>query len=157
MTRSNRKSQTELAAEYRSNPYLIQTAYGIIDAQTAPGTVRMLSEKDITPIGLCILDVVRNRFPGIRTTGNCLQGGSIIVRGPGSIGNARVAIFDIDGQIFTDVPLWLDVNSIKRIAIISSMASASDHIDHVRTQLPYALFTGILTAIFYLILGFILS
>ncbi len=122
VTRSNRKSQKELAAEYRSNPYLIQTAYGIIDAQTAPGTVRMLSEKDITPIGLCILDVVRNRFPGIRTTGDCLQGGSIIVRGPGSIGNARVAIFDIDGQIFTDVPLWLDVNSIKRIAIISSMA-----------------------------------
>lgn len=46
---------------------------------------------------------------------------------------------------------------ISDTTIISSMASASDHIDHVRTQLPYVLVTGGLTVIFYLILGFILS
>ena len=46
---------------------------------------------------------------------------------------------------------------ISDTTIISSMASASDHIDHVRTQLPYALVTGGLTVILYLILGFILS
>jgi Na+/H+ antiporter NhaC len=34
------------------------------------------------------------------------------------------------------------------------MASASDHIDHVRTQLPYALLTGSLTVIVYLLLGY---
>ncbi len=45
---------------------------------------------------------------------------------------------------------------ISDTTIISSMASASDHIDHVRTQLPYALFAGVLTTLFYLILGFIL-
>ena len=45
---------------------------------------------------------------------------------------------------------------ISDTTIISSMASASDHIDHVRTQLPYALIAGTLTAIFYLVLGFIL-
>lgn len=39
-------------------------------------------------------------------------------------------------------------------SIISSMASASDHIDHVRTQLPYALIGGGITVILYLILGF---
>ncbi len=43
---------------------------------------------------------------------------------------------------------------ISDTSIISSMASASDHIDHVRTQLPYALFTGFLTTLIYLILGF---
>jgi Na+/H+ antiporter NhaC len=43
---------------------------------------------------------------------------------------------------------------ISDTTIISSMASASDHIDHVRTQLPYALLTGTATAILYLILGF---
>ncbi|MCK4751146.1 MAG: hypothetical protein KAT15_29005, partial [Bacteroidales bacterium] len=42
---------------------------------------------------------------------------------------------------------------ISDTTIISSMASASDHIDHVRTQLPYALLTGAATAIIYLILG----
>jgi Na+/H+ antiporter NhaC len=34
------------------------------------------------------------------------------------------------------------------------MATANDHIDHVRTQLPYALIAGGLTVILYLILGF---
>ena len=43
---------------------------------------------------------------------------------------------------------------ISDTSIISSMASASDHIDHVRTQLPYALVTGLATALIYLILGF---
>lgn len=45
---------------------------------------------------------------------------------------------------------------ISDTTIISSMASASDHIDHVRTQLPYALLTGIITALLYLVLGFLL-
>lgn len=42
---------------------------------------------------------------------------------------------------------------ISDTTIISSMASASDHIDHVKTQLPYALIAGGLAAIFYLIIG----
>lgn len=46
---------------------------------------------------------------------------------------------------------------ISDTTIISSMASASDHIDHVRTQLPYALVTGIVTTLLYLILGFIIG
>ncbi len=44
---------------------------------------------------------------------------------------------------------------ISDTTIISSMASASDHIDHVRTQLPYALLTGILTTLLYLLLGWL--
>jgi len=42
---------------------------------------------------------------------------------------------------------------ISDTTIISSMASASDHIDHVKTQLPYALLSGGLAALFYLIIG----
>jgi len=35
------------------------------------------------------------------------------------------------------------------------MATANDHIDHVRTQLPYALIGGAITTALYLILGFL--
>ena len=38
-------------------------------------------------------------------------------------------------------------------SVVSSMASASDHIDHVKTQLPYAILAGVITSIFYLIIG----
>jgi len=39
-------------------------------------------------------------------------------------------------------------------SIITSMATANDHIDHVRTQLPYALLAGAGATAIYLILGF---
>ena len=37
--------------------------------------------------------------------------------------------------------------------IISSMAAATDHIDHVRTQLPYALLAGGAAAVCFAVLG----
>jgi len=44
---------------------------------------------------------------------------------------------------------------ISDTTIISSMASASDHIDHVKTQLPYALAAGLITSMLYLVVGLI--
>ena len=58
----------------------------------------------------------------------------------------------IGGGVFGD-----HCSPISDTTIISSMASASDHIDHVRTQLPYALLAGSITAIIYLILGYIIG
>ncbi len=55
----------------------------------------------------------------------------------------------LGGGIFGD-----HCSPISDTSIISSMASASDHIDHVKTQLPYALIGGVITTILYLILGF---
>ena len=37
--------------------------------------------------------------------------------------------------------------------IMSSMGAASDHIDHVKTQLPYAITVATIVAILYIILG----
>lgn len=39
--------------------------------------------------------------------------------------------------------------------MIASMACACDHIDHVRTQLPYALFTAALAIMAYIVVGFV--
>ncbi len=55
----------------------------------------------------------------------------------------------LGGGIFGD-----HCSPISDTTIISSMASASDHIDHVRTQLPYAVIGGIITTTLYIILGF---
>ncbi|OAD46488.1 Na+/H+ antiporter NhaC family protein [Polaribacter atrinae] len=55
----------------------------------------------------------------------------------------------LGGGIFGD-----HCSPISDTSIISSMASASDHIDHVKTQLPYALIGGVITVIMYLIIGF---
>jgi tetracycline resistance efflux pump len=42
---------------------------------------------------------------------------------------------------------------ISDTTIISSMAAATDHIDHVRTQLPYALIGGAVAALCFALLG----
>lgn len=65
--------------------------------------------------------------------------------------NVHIAIAAVmGGGVFGD-----HCSPISDTSIISSMASASDHIDHVRTQLPYAMVAGGIAAIFYLIVGFI--
>lgn len=56
----------------------------------------------------------------------------------------------LGGGIFGD-----HCSPISDTSIISSMASASDHIDHVKTQLPYALVGGIITTLAYLAIGFL--
>ncbi len=57
----------------------------------------------------------------------------------------------LGGGVFGD-----HCSPISDTTIISSMASASDHIDHVKTQLPYALIAGSITALIYLVLGIII-
>jgi Na+/H+ antiporter NhaC len=57
----------------------------------------------------------------------------------------------LGGGVFGD-----HCSPISDTSIISSMASASDHIDHVNTQLPYALIGGLITVTLYVILGLIM-
>ncbi|MFY0652329.1 MAG: sodium:solute symporter [Cyclobacteriaceae bacterium] len=57
----------------------------------------------------------------------------------------------LGGGVFGD-----HCSPISDTTIISSMASASDHIDHVKTQLPYALIGGSIAFLMYLVLGFVL-
>ncbi len=57
----------------------------------------------------------------------------------------------LGGGVFGD-----HCSPISDTTIISSMASACDHIDHVKTQLPYALFGGVITTFIYVALGFVM-
>ena len=54
----------------------------------------------------------------------------------------------LGGGVFGD-----HCSPISDSTILSSMASASDHIDHVKTQLPYALVSGGIAALLYLLIG----
>jgi len=56
----------------------------------------------------------------------------------------------ISGAIFGD-----HASPISDTTVVASMASATDHIDHVRTQLPYALLAAAIAATLFLIAGLI--
>jgi Na+/H+ antiporter NhaC len=57
----------------------------------------------------------------------------------------------LGGGVFGD-----HCSPISDTTIVSSMASASDHIDHVRTQLPYALAAGVGATVLYAVAGMML-
>ncbi|PIE19429.1 MAG: C4-dicarboxylate ABC transporter [Proteobacteria bacterium] len=57
----------------------------------------------------------------------------------------------LSGGVFGD-----HASPISDTTIVSSMAAATDHIDHVRTQLPYALIAGAVAAIAFAITGAVL-
>ncbi|MEA2005847.1 MAG: Na+/H+ antiporter NhaC family protein [Acidobacteriota bacterium] len=57
----------------------------------------------------------------------------------------------LGGGVFGD-----HCSPISDTTIISSMAAATDHIDHVRTQLPYALIAAGMAIIFFILFGFLL-
>jgi tetratricopeptide (TPR) repeat protein len=137
--KSRRRSQKDLEDDYSINKNIIRTAWGYLDADRAAGNVRTLDEDEIFASSICILDVLRNRFPGIRVIGSCTTGGStagigeirngpsfggsVFIRGASSLANPNAAIFDVDGQIFSDAPIWIDVANIKRIAILGNLAT----------------------------------
>jgi len=56
----------------------------------------------------------------------------------------------ISGGIFGD-----HVSPISDTTIISSMATGCDHIEHVRTQMPYALVGAFIASLFYLLFGYL--
>ena len=63
-------------------------------------------------------------------------------------------IFAAIGAVISGAIMGDHCSPISDTTILSSMASASDHIDHVETQLPYALLNGLITTILFLIVGF---
>lgn len=54
------------------------------------------------------------------------------------------------------IPLAFELTGGAITNILSSLASGSDHMDHVKTQMPYALTAAVVSCILYLILGFVL-
>ena len=64
-------------------------------------------------------------------------------------GKKKIAV--LGGGVFGD-----HCSPISDTTIIASMSSATDHMDHVKTQLPYALIIGGISTGMYLIFGFIL-
>ena len=57
----------------------------------------------------------------------------------------------ISGGIFGD-----HASPISDTTVVASMASQTDHIEHVKTQLPYALVAGAAAAVGFLLLGLVI-
>ena len=136
---------------------LMLLAFAISDACNKLGTGDFIAEWSrewLTPELLPALVFVISSFIAFSTgtswgTFGIMLAISIPMANANTSDLSLVIAATLGGGVFGD-----HCSPISDTSIISSMASASDHIDHVKTQLPYALLGGIITTIIYLILGF---
>lgn len=118
---SKRLSQKNIEEQYNVRENIIKTAYGYLDAQRSSGRIAFIREDEITMVNGNITNLVANgRLPGV----SFLNGG-IFIRGVSSIENQQPAIFDVDGQIFTQIPIWVDLGNVKRVAVLNNFANTT--------------------------------
>jgi hypothetical protein len=82
----------------------------------------------ISPGATSLADVIVGKFPGVKVEGaNMINSTTrFIIRGGTMSMNAPAyAIFDIDGQVYTEYPDFIDPQNIKSIVILKSMISAN--------------------------------
>ena len=140
VTRKRRTSQKELEEDYYSNPNIIKTFFGYLDKDRASYATRIIDADRILPGEFNLANVLRNRFPGITVSDGAGFGtnfGSGAGVGLASATGVNVgrsvflrpgsgpAVFDIDGQIFTFFPDYIDVQQIERIGIITSLTGTT--------------------------------
>lgn len=129
------RTQQELKMSYWKDPNIIKTAFGFIDKDKVAYSIRVMEGDKILPGEYDLANVLRNRFAGINVRAGLGFGVPIDNGSPtglneaAGVGAGRAvtlrggrAVFDIDGQIFTDFPDFIDVQNIQRLAVISSLA-----------------------------------
>ncbi|NAY91136.1 tetratricopeptide repeat protein [Muricauda sp. JGD-17] len=134
VTEADTKAESAMnQVKLRKQKKKIRTAFGTLDKSRAGYAIRILDHEDFLPGEYNLVNVLRGRFPNLnfgfarpftRGRGRGPQGtpftGSNNINSVFLRGNVPV-VYDIDGQIFTDFPYFLDVQNIERIALIPSL------------------------------------
>ena len=84
----------------------------------------------ISPGATSLADVIIGKFPGIKVEGANMINSStrfVIRGGTMSMNNPAYAIFDIDGQVYTQYPDFINPQNIKSIVILKSMIAANKY------------------------------
>ena len=84
----------------------------------------------ISPGATSLADVIIGKFPGVKVEGANMVNSNprfVIRGGTMSMNNPAYAIFDIDGQIFTEYPSFINPQNIKSIVILKSMIATNKY------------------------------
>ena len=127
-----KKTEAEMFSEYLTNDEFAKTAYGTLDKKTIGHAITIVDGKSLNLTAPNILAAIDGKIAGVRVGNvkveNPCFGCSftkvvVFIRGgSGSINNLIPAIFEVDGIIYEEVPYFLDLNVIERIAVIPGLA-----------------------------------
>ncbi|SDQ79603.1 carboxypeptidase-like regulatory domain-containing protein [Flagellimonas zhangzhouensis] len=122
-----RNKQRILEHQYATNKNLIRTAFGIIDKETFAGRLPILTNKDMISNHYNFGMYLIGKFAGTKVIINPDYTFQVYSRGMGSIMAQQPMIYDIDSQIFTEGPSWLDPNNIERVALMPGINATAKY------------------------------
>ncbi|WP_430426531.1 carboxypeptidase-like regulatory domain-containing protein [Maribacter litoralis] len=120
-----KKTEAEMFSEYLTNDEFAKTTFGTIDKKTSAHAITILRGEDLNLAGANILDAIDGKVPGLSVRWESYREKYVFIRSFSSINNNRKAIFEVDGIIFEEVPYFLDVAAIDRVAVIPGLAAAT--------------------------------
>lgn len=115
-----KKGQEALEDNYSIKKSIFRTVYGLVDAERAGFEMNYVDGDDLNGSAVDIVSALIGKIPGLRRGSD----NSVLLRGGGSLENPKAPIFEIDGVIFTQTPVFLDINNIDRVAVIPGLNGA---------------------------------
>jgi tetratricopeptide (TPR) repeat protein len=125
------RGQQGLQLDYAANKNIVRTTFGFIDAENAGFAMNTVDGDNLNPGAIDILTALQGKIPSLSIESINSPGGGTervaFIRGRSSALNPRPAIYEIDGQIFTSTPTFLDIASIDRIATLPGLGATAKY------------------------------
>lgn len=109
-------SQKELLAEFPTNKNLIKTSRGILDKESASFSLRIIEGSELLTIGRDFLSSLQSQFPNMIIDRDSIGGPYVYFQRISQ--SWRPVLFDVDGFIYEQAPIFIAPNEIDRIAVI---------------------------------------
>lgn len=121
-----KRTEKQKFQDYNEDKGLMKSAFGTLDKETASTNMQVVDfgDKVISAINLKLL--LQQYFSGVQIVDdNYISGAKSVIylRGRTSILNEQPAIYEVDGQLFTEIPDMINVADIQRIAKLPGLAA----------------------------------
>ncbi len=117
VTKRKRKTQDYLKRNYFSDSSIVRSNMGYLSPAAVGYELRFADGKDLNRSSRDILDAITEQLPGV-TVRDDINGRSLYGKSFGTSRGTSKLAFDVDGKIYRDSPVWLDISSVLRVAII---------------------------------------
>ncbi|SEL74589.1 TonB-dependent Receptor Plug Domain [Maribacter orientalis] len=123
-----KRTQEELYRDFDDDIEIIKTSFGIYSKQTSGYSMSIIDESEFGSGASSLGNLLRGKIPGLNMLStDKLDGSTAIYLRQNATSNPIPAAFEVDGLIVSGFPEFLDVSQIKRIAVLSGLASVAKY------------------------------
>ncbi|MBT8307563.1 MAG: carboxypeptidase-like regulatory domain-containing protein [Maribacter sp.] len=123
------RSPEERKLELAVNKDLIRTQYGILDSRKSGLSLQMINVDELPRSAPTFLEAIQGRFIGRITYGGTIfdeDRTKVYLRESKTLsGGSKAAVYDLDGLVLDNPPLFLSMQDIDRIAIIRGIGASN--------------------------------